>query len=179
MLFVEGRSGAGKTVLAELLDREGVLDPVSVVHMDDLYPGWDGLQAGGRRLVEEILEPLVAARARHIATAGAIAEQGTATSVSYRKWDWHEGKPADELTILPVTGNVIIEGCGCLTHAAVAAAAQLGHVMSVDLVVPEVIRRQRALRRSPEMQGRWEMWAAQENSHRQDMPVADFVLRGE
>ncbi len=42
VLAVDGRSGAGKTDLAAVLaQRTGA----AVLHMDDLYPGWDGLAA--------------------------------------------------------------------------------------------------------------------------------------
>ena len=43
VIGVDGPSGAGKTRLAEQL--ADTLDGAGVVHLDDLYPGWDGLEA--------------------------------------------------------------------------------------------------------------------------------------
>ena len=41
VIAVDGPSGAGKTTLAARLS--DALHGAPVVHMDDLYPGWDGL----------------------------------------------------------------------------------------------------------------------------------------
>jgi uridine kinase len=40
LIGLDGRSGSGKTWLADRLARP--LD-APVIHLDDLYPGWDGL----------------------------------------------------------------------------------------------------------------------------------------
>jgi hypothetical protein len=60
VVAVDGRSGAGKTTLAR-----SVADAVGrhrasavVVHLDDLYPGWDGLDPVVAVVVEHLLAPL-------------------------------------------------------------------------------------------------------------------------
>ena len=42
LIAIDGPSGAGKTTLAR--DVAAVL-AAPTIHMDDLYPGWDGLRA--------------------------------------------------------------------------------------------------------------------------------------
>ena len=61
VVLIDGRSGSGKTTLAMKLANEifarTQLKP-QLVHMDDLYPGWEGLSAGARMLVADVFEPL-------------------------------------------------------------------------------------------------------------------------
>ncbi|GAB3491035.1 nucleoside/nucleotide kinase family protein [Nocardiopsis coralliicola] len=145
VVAVEGRSGAGKTALAEALSAR-LRCPV--VHMDDLYPGWDGLAPSGPRLAAEVLAPLA---------------DGAAPS--WRRWDWaaggwapddpggwHSTAPADTL---------IVEGCGS-GHP--AAAAYLSLLVWVD--APAGVRAER-------LDARWDAglyrphrsaWAAQEDA---------------
>ncbi|MDO5753234.1 MAG: aminodeoxychorismate synthase component I, partial [Arthrobacter sp.] len=59
IIAVDGRSGAGKTTiaveLAALLRRHRT---VSLFHLEDIYPGWDGLVGGVERYITSVLEPL-------------------------------------------------------------------------------------------------------------------------
>ena len=49
VILIDGRAGSGKSYLAaelaERLYKELEVAP-RLVHMDDLYPGWEGLRAG-------------------------------------------------------------------------------------------------------------------------------------
>ena len=60
VIALDGPSGSGKTVLtaelAAFLRARGTA--VTVIAMDDLYPGWHGLEAGVTRVVEGVLIPL-------------------------------------------------------------------------------------------------------------------------
>lgn len=137
MIAVDGPSGSGKTTLAGALAAE--LD-APLIHMDDLYPGWDGLRDGVERLVEWILRPLSGGRAarwrRYDWTSEAYAE-------------WHE---------LPPAGVVIVEGVGA---GAVAAAPYTTFLVWTE--APLAVRRARALSRDGETYGpHWERWARQE-----------------
>jgi para-aminobenzoate synthetase len=59
IIAVDGRSGAGKTTLAvELATRLRAHHKVSLFHLEDIYPGWNGLLAGIDRYVATVLEPL-------------------------------------------------------------------------------------------------------------------------
>jgi hypothetical protein len=60
LVTVDGFSGAGKTQLAGAL--AAALGGAPVVHLDDLYPGWDGLAAAVPLAVEWVATPLVAGR---------------------------------------------------------------------------------------------------------------------
>ena len=61
ILLIDGRAGSGKSTLADEVQNEffklGESAP-RVVHLDDLYPGWQGLQLGVEYLQRAILTPL-------------------------------------------------------------------------------------------------------------------------
>ncbi|WP_454229155.1 uridine kinase family protein [Propioniciclava flava] len=90
VVAIDGLSGAGKTTLASLVAaRLGA----PVVHMDDLYPGWDGLAAGVAYLVDAVLRPL------------AVGEPAR-----YRAWDWADERRGSR----PVLGAAADVGAGRL-----------------------------------------------------------------
>src|SRR6478672_10427407 len=68
LVAIDGPSGAGKTTLAA---RVAAALAAPTVHMDDLYPGWDGLRAATTRLHQWVVEPLQSGR-----------------PARYRRWDW-------------------------------------------------------------------------------------------
>ncbi len=148
VLLIDGRSGAGKTVLArELAARTGA----SLVSLDEVYPGWDGLAAGSAA-VEEIIR------------------DGT-----WRRWDWGADAPAEPARI-DRTGALIVEGCGAISRASRALAH---HAWWIDRD-PDV-RRERALRRDGDtFAPHWDRWARQEEAHivREDPEsLADLIIR--
>ena len=55
VVAVDGRSGSGKTLLGTAVTR-ALACPV--VHLDEVYPGWDGLEAGDDLVTTHVLEPL-------------------------------------------------------------------------------------------------------------------------
>ena len=61
IVALDGRSGSGKTLLGTAV-AASLACPV--VHLDALYPGWDGLQGGVDLLTTHVLEPLARAAAR-------------------------------------------------------------------------------------------------------------------
>lgn len=138
IVLIDGRSGAGKTTLANAL---GARVPYcSVLHLEDIYPGWDGLDAAARSLVRDVLEPLRAGRAAR-----------------FRRWDWEAGSPA-EWSIVRPSGTVIIEGAGSLSRAAKRLAS-----FSLWIELDAGTRKARALRRDGAAYAPyWERWAAQE-----------------
>ncbi|WP_045730682.1 chorismate-binding protein [Pseudarthrobacter chlorophenolicus] len=142
IIAIDGRSGAGKTTLAvELAARLRARHKVSLFHLEDIYPGWNGLAAGIERYVSTVLGPL------------SRGEAATWTS-----WDWERHYDGDSRVTLPAE-IVIVEGVGA---AAAAARPFLGVVIWADS--PEEVRRTRALQRDGETyEPFWEQWAAQES----------------
>ena len=96
IITIDGVAGAGKTSLAafmceEYKDRQSI----QVIHMDDLYDGWD--DPFGPTLTKKLEEIVAAHRA---------GEQFITA-----KFDWERNIPGERLTIEPVQ-LLIIEGVG-------------------------------------------------------------------
>jgi uridine kinase len=153
LVCVDGPSAAGKTDLAARLT--GALDGPPVVHMDDLYDGWDGLAEGVRRL-------------RELVSALADGPAG------YRRYDWARGEYGAEVSLgsPPV---LVVEGVGA---GAVASRA----VLTIWLETPEIVRYRRGMARDGEAyRPYWDRWAAQERAHYATFPTrdrADVVVDG-
>lgn len=133
LVTIDGYSGSGKSTLAAALAR--LVNGWQVLHLDDWYPGWDGLAAG-------------ADIARRIA---ADLREGRASS--YQAWDWDKGTTG-ETTRVPLAPT-IIEGCG-----AIEAEADL----AIWIADPgEDERRSRALARDGQTYApHWRRWAEQD-----------------
>lgn len=133
VVTIDGYSGAGKSTLAAAL--ASLVNGWQVLHLDDWYPGWDGLAQG-------------AEVARRIA---ADLREGRASS--YVTWDWETNTSglAVEVPLAPT----IIEGCGAWD-----ADADL----SVWIADPgEAERRRRALARDGATYApHWQRWAMQD-----------------
>lgn len=142
IIAIDGRSGAGKTTLAiELAARLRNHHKVSLFHLEDIYPGWNGLAAGIERYVSTVLAPL------------SRGEAATWTS-----WDWANHYDGDTRVTLPAE-IVIIEGVGA---AAADARPLLSAVVWAD--APDEVRRTRALDRDGgTYEPFWDLWAAQED----------------
>jgi uridine kinase len=149
IVLIDGRSGSGKTelgaVLAPALDAQ-------LVRLDDLYPGWDGLEAGSAM----VLNVLATGR--------------------WQAWDWASDAPAEWHSI-DLMRPLVIEGCGALSVRN-RAAATYGIWIELD----EPTRKSRALARDGETYApHWQRWAAQEDvfiaRERPDL-LADLVLEG-
>lgn len=91
LVLIDGPAGSGKTTLAAQLE---VALPSEVVHMDDLYEGWTGIDAGVRILGDEVLAPL------------ARGETG-----SYARFDWTTSRRAERHEVNGGT-HLVVEGCG-------------------------------------------------------------------
>jgi hypothetical protein len=141
LVCVDGPSGAGKTTLAARL--AAALGDAPVLHMDDLYPGWDGLGAAVPLLHDQVVAPLAAGRAAR-----------------YRPYDWHRGEfdRPRELGTPPV---LVVEGAGCGARAIAAHA-----VLLVWIEAPRDERYRRGIDRDGETyRPHWERWARQEDAH--------------
>ncbi|WP_254790879.1 AAA family ATPase [Curtobacterium sp. MCBA15_016] len=150
VVLVDGRSGTGKTTLGDsLAERLGA----QVVHLDDVYPGWDGLQAAAEAVVTDVL-----------------GERS-----GYRRWDWATSCPAEWAAVDPGQ-PIVVEGCGALSRDSAPLAS-----LRVWLEADDDTRWERAIGRDGESFAReWDRWAAQEAAFiaaERPAELADVVLR--
>ena len=133
VVTIDGYSGSGKSTLAAALAR--LVNGWQVLHLDDWYPGWDGLEAG-------------ADIARRIA-----ADLRGGRASSYEAWDWENG--ATGATIPVPLAPTIIEGCG---------AIEVEADLVIWIADPgEDERRSRALARDGQTYApHWQRWARQD-----------------
>ena len=139
VVAIDGRSGSGKTVLGT-----AVADALGcpIVHLDDIFPGWDGLSAGVHPVTEQVLEPL--------------ARGGSA---AYRRWDWMRSRPGRTIDVA-ASAHLVLEGCGALVPPALQHAA-----VRVWVEAPDAVRRRRALSRDGDVYApHWQRWAVQEDA---------------
>ena len=150
VLLIDGRSGAGKTVLARRLAAS--VSDATLVSLDDVYPGWDGL------------------------AAGAAAVPGIIRDGRWRRWNWTADEPGEPASV-PRAGSLIIEGCGAISRASRALA---DHAWWLELDDAE--RKRRALDRDGDTYApHWDRWAAQElafAARENPRELADLVIAG-
>ncbi|WP_269928343.1 hypothetical protein [Kocuria massiliensis] len=145
LLTIDGRSGSGKSRLAERLLRRARQETghdVEIFHLEDLYPGWDGLASG----IE--------------AYAAMVARLLDDRDAPWRAWDWQRNAPEeDERVVSARTPFLILEGVGASAPGHPGVEGHFGVWLSLD----SAVRRHRALRRDGDLyRPYWEMWAAQE-----------------
>lgn len=117
VITIDGPAGSGKTTLAQELAAE--LENCQIVHMDDLYDGWnqDLTNELPSRIIELILMPL---------------SQGQ--SGKYLKYNWAT-EQFDVLVEVPVSKYLILEGVGS-GHPLVSEQAALSIWIEAD---PEIL----------------------------------------
>jgi len=152
--LVDGRSGAGKTRYASDLAAKA---QATLISIDDVYPGWDGLDAGSWHIFHTVVLPI------------SRGEPGR-----YRRWDWAAHTNGPWVTVEPDM-PLVIEGCGAIR----AESVPLVHA-TVWVDAPEHLRRERAVRRDGAMyEPQWVRWALQEERflalHRSEHLAAEKV----
>jgi uridine kinase len=137
LVSIDGPAGAGKTTLAEEI---AALAPGAlVVHMDDLYEGWNGLPEVSRQL------------------AGLLRPLAERLPGSYRRYDWAAGAWAETVTVQP-TDLLVLEGVGsgCRTQDDL-----IGVLVWVE--APYEQRMRRGIERDGEaFAPHWQAWAEAE-----------------
>lgn len=157
VVLIDGPSGAGKSSLADALLRDWPAEGAPrLVRMDDLYPGWDGLDAGSAALGRDLLEPLRRSGAGH-----------------WRRWDWEGDRPADRVDVRG-SEPLIVEGCGTLARSNVAVAD-----LALWLDADDALRKRRALDRDGETFAQnWDRWQAEFDGYLlRERPRASASLR--
>ncbi|GAA2547221.1 anthranilate synthase component 1/para-aminobenzoate synthetase [Neomicrococcus aestuarii] len=141
IIAIDGRSGAGKSTLAlELATLLRKHRPVALFHLEDIYPGWDGLEEGIDLYTKRVAEPLFWGETAH-----------------WFAWDWYQDREGEKRSTPPAP-IVIIEGVGA--NARSASRFIDAHIW-VSLTDEE--RKRRALERDGETYApHWDRWAQQE-----------------
>ncbi len=139
LVCIDGPAGSGKTTLADAV--ASLAPGTTVVHMDDLYDGWDGLP----RVAEQL--------------AGLLAPLARGETGSYRRYDWLAGHYAESVTVTP--GDLlVVEGVG-------SGVARVAHLTTALAWVEaaEGVRLRRGLARDGEaMRPQWERWQVAEQA---------------
>jgi hypothetical protein len=157
LVLVDGRSGAGKTDYATALAKES---GATLVSLDDVYPGWDGLDAGSWHIAHSLIIPI------------SLGQPGR-----YRRWNWEQGIPGEWVAV-PEGRPLVVEGCGVLRHDTAGVQA-----LRLWIDAPDAIRHDRALARDGDMYTpHWTRWALQEDRfialHGGEMLAARTVRTG-
>jgi uridine kinase len=146
LVCVDGPAGSGKTTTAAgLVEAAAQAGRAAlVVHLDDLYEGWTGLDGSlWARLSAQVLEPLRRGRPGR-----------------FQRYDWAAGAFADWVDV-PVPDLLVLEGCGSAQRAADAFA-----VLRVWVEAPADVRLERGLARDGEhAREHWLRWMVDEAAH--------------
>lgn len=153
LTLIDGRSGAGKSVFAANLARQ---QDAVLVSIDDVYPGWDGLDAGSWHIHQHLVMPFVTGRAGRV-----------------RPWLWEQGERGAWVEISPER-PLIVEGCGAIRRESPRESTT-----RIWIETDAEIRRTRALERDGAMYApHWTRWALQEErflEHHRSMDIATHV----
>jgi uridine kinase len=131
LVVIDGPAGSGKTTLAAQL-----CDELSapVVHMDDLYEGWDGVDQGVRILQEDLLAPW-----------------SRGEDAAYRPYDWHAARRRRTPVPIPAGEVLVVEGC----HSA-RRPTDTHRPFEIWVEAPDDVRLERGIARDGEsMRAQW------------------------
>jgi uridine kinase len=159
IVLIDGRAGSGKSTFAESLQQQLFRDGESaprVIHMDNIFEGWEGLALGSDYMVRFILQPL--------------ARQETA---SWQDWSWVKNQRSSWREFSGGT-PLIVEGCGSLTERSKEHAD-----IAIWLEASEEVRRERWIQRERHLE-KFDFWAAQEldfYAREKSQSLADLVIK--
>jgi uridine kinase len=136
-VLIDGPSGAGKSTFADwMVAVWPIRARPTLVRMDDIYPGWSGLDDAISMLRDELLRPR--------------SEGGSAR---WRRYDWRGARPAEWHAVDP-RNPLIVEGCGTLSRENARLAD-----LRIWLDAPTDVRKERALARdSGGFDAHWDQW---------------------
>ncbi len=139
LVLIDGPSGSGKSTLADALRSSWPGVRPGLVRLDDVYPGWSGLERAGDALARTLVP-------RH--RRGAVG--------NWRRWDWERDRLGALEQVRPGSA-LIIEGCG-----AFAAGASVADAVRIWMTAPDAIRKRRALERDDgAYDPYWNLWERQ------------------
>ena len=161
ILSIDGPAGSGKTTLADELkfELENLSKTTHIVHMDDLYNGWD--DALTSTLSERLLE---------------IIKQSQTSFITYPVFDWVANAQGESRTI-KTPEILILEGVGS-GQAAIRSKVSL----AIWIEVEPSLGLKRVLKRDGEgLLGFMTLWQEQQSAHFRTegtMGAADYCLDG-
>lgn len=130
-ILIDGRSGSGKTELARAI--VDAWPKAQLVRLDDIYPGWQGLDAASES-VPQIL-----------------------TDYRWRAYNWVTAKPGQWHELDPER-PLVVEGVGSLSRASIKLAD-----VALWIELDDLSRKERALARDGDtFAPHWDEWALQE-----------------
>jgi len=142
VVVVDGPAGSGKTTVAARVEDAARARGAScaVIHMDDLYEGWQGMRQGGEA-------------AGRLLRALALGEPA-----SYRRYDWVSERYVETVPVPPVS-LLVVEGVG---------SARLEHLDLVSTLVwveepdPQERLRRGIARDGAQVETHWRRWMVEE-----------------
>ena len=146
LISVDGPAGSGKSSLAATLAAraESRGSTVLVLHMDDLYDGWDGAIRGFELLRDHVLSRLAGGR------------EGR-----YRRYDWHLGAYAERHVVPVGLDLLIVEGV-----ASADRGADPWQSLRIWIETSNDVRLERGIERDGEaLRDRWLDWMRWERDH--------------
>lgn len=147
VLAVDGRSGAGKSRLAQALHQRALQEhgpqAAALFHLEDLYPGWHGLDEGVERWAR-MLDSLLSGQ-----------------DAVWHAWDWQQDRQDPQERVLSAEVPLIIaEGVGTCSPGHHERRPHFG----VWLYLERSLRKERALKRDGDTyRPYWDLWAEQED----------------
>lgn len=159
VVCVDGPAGSGKTTLAAALS--AALANAPVVHLDDLYAGWD----------QDLGQPLSARVSAWLLDAWDAGLPG-----QHLRFDWPASRYVGWVAV-PAAPVVILEGCGSAGRGIRERAS-----LVVWVEAPEAVRLDRGRERDGHaMAAEWRRWVVRESAHftaDRTREAADVVVDG-
>lgn len=157
LIAIDGPSGSGKSTLADAISRTS--PGAAVVRLDDVYPGWHGLDRGAALVAAFVVAPWASGNLARVP-----------------RWDWMRGRPG-QITAIPPGRDLVIEGCGAFEATSGVAAYRIW------VHAGEAERKQAALERDRgAFDPYWDMWDRQWRRYvartGASAARADLVVRG-
>ena len=159
IIVIDGPAGAGKTTLAqELFLAFSTKASVQVIHMDDLYDGW-----------QNALSPQLSETLEFI-----VASHKSGKNVKFSKYDWNQSA-FQEVQEIPSADLIILEGVG---SGQIAIRDELAALIWID--IEESLGLERVISRDGQsIKAQMQMWLALQEQHfarEGTQKAADFIL---
>jgi uridine kinase len=145
IVAIDGPAGAGKSTLASRIQKNLVNSNVAVIHMDDLYAGWENALTSTltRTLENSIVAPVFEGKA-----------------FEYRKYDWLQNRFGEKIRIA-VPELLILEGVGAGQKV---IRKYLDQLIWID-IEPEIGLARVLLRDGDYLETEMRVWQMRESEH--------------